>query len=192
MGHNSDENAVRRAACERGEHCRDHSDGKCCGCETVHGIARYYDDAALRAECSRRDMGTLDDDDQRMADLKTWAECANAAKTPVERLEIIRYGLDRGYIDRRAARKLLDFAPDQPPIEFHDAPAGIAAWLPPPGAGFMQCGHALAGTCRLCTPLKALAESGPGIAAVPTPRPDNSVAHLDEDLLCDDAGRPLR
>lgn len=38
MGHNSDENAVRRAACERGEHCRDHSDGKCCGCETQFEI----------------------------------------------------------------------------------------------------------------------------------------------------------
>jgi hypothetical protein len=30
-------------------------------------------------------------------------------------------------------------------------------------------------------------EQGPGIATLPVKRPDNSVAWLDEDLLCDDA-----
>lgn len=49
-----------------------------------------------------------------------------------------------------------------------------------PGAG-LEASKVLDAMTR-----RALDEAGPGIALLPEPRPDNSVAHLDEDLLADD------
>lgn len=55
---NHDPTPTRREACARGEHCRDHSDGKCCGCEQDHNPVSpsRVTDGQLRAECERRGL----------------------------------------------------------------------------------------------------------------------------------------
>src|SRR6185369_1835910 len=83
------------------------------------------------------------DHDRRQSERREWAERANETKTPAGRLEVVSEGLARGFIDKRLARKLLDFAFDSEPIEALER--------------------------SLASTTSALVESGPGIAAM---RPD--------------------
>jgi hypothetical protein len=138
-------------------------------------MQKFVTDDQLRAECVRRKM-----------EMDPWLDAATSDEL---RAECERRGMGDAARDRdewvewkRRAEVAEGLLAAVPKDAF--SPRGVVAWLPDPKLGFMQCGHGLAGACRLCTPPKMLGESGPGIAAQ---RPDNSIAFLDEDLLCEDA-----
>jgi hypothetical protein len=100
------------------------------------------------AEWKRRTEAKLTGASPLFADeLGEWVTRANAARSPVARLDVVQEGLKRGFIKMTLARRLLD------------------ANTPEEHARFV--------------------ERGPGIARAP--ERDNSVAWLDEDLLCEDA-----